>query len=58
MYKIAREMEKEAMCISTSDEGQLKKLSQPAENLQKRRIKRALFHDELNDSSDDGNLHF
>lgn len=51
-------MEKEAIYISSSEEGQLKRLNQPAENLQKRIIKRPLFYDELDDSNDDSNLYF
>lgn len=52
-------MENEAIYISTSEEGQLEILNnQPTENLRKRIIKRPLFYDELDDSSDESNLYF
>lgn len=52
-------MEKEAVYISTSEDGQLKKLNYSEKNLQKRIVKRPLFHDELNESSESsGILHF
>lgn len=49
-------MEKKAIYISTSEEGQLKTLSCSEKNLQKRTVKRPLFYDELNESSENGTL--
>lgn len=44
-------MEKKAEFVSTSEDGQLKALSQPSPKMQKRLIKKPRFHDDMDDDS-------